>query len=170
MVANKKSDKVFQILRLRHCFQNAAEGPFHSCTIKRTNLSKNQLEPSSLRDLLVKIDQQVSSWQYPGIRTSQGTFFRNSKTKKSLEMPDLSPSMRPSATNNLNRLDSTTSHGNYHERHLVIIPDWNSPSEMIIVNDEKGEADVNMEKSTEYDLNVITAGVNRQDAATEPTT
>ncbi len=41
---------------------------------------------------------------------------------------------------------------------------------MIIVNDEKGKADVNLEKSTEYDLNVITAGVNRQDAATEPTT
>ena len=41
---------------------------------------------------------------------------------------------------------------------------------MIIVNEEKGKADVSLEKSTEYDLNVITTGVNRQDAVTEPTT
>ena len=41
---------------------------------------------------------------------------------------------------------------------------------MIIVNEEKGRADVNLEKSTEYDLNVNTPGVNRQDTATEPPT
>ena len=106
------------------------------------------------------------SWKEP----QKGTFSGFRRQLDDYESLDLSPAERTQITNNLNKPDSTTCHGKYHWPNLGIIPDWNSLSETLSENDETREAYVKQEKSTETDLDVITATVSWQDVIIKPTT
>ena len=78
---------------------------------------ENRHEHSSKRDLLVKIDQQVSIWQYPEKNLTE-LFSGFRRQLDDYESLDLSPAEKAQITDNLNKPDSTTCHGNDHQPNL----------------------------------------------------